>query len=133
MRSVFAFALLAVGLSYAQTDSLPACDATMRAYRAQFEALMYSGMTPVAGYPGTLIRTTPASEFSLSYLMAAPDDVKQCAMLNLTANRSLPADLTSVSNSVDGMLARRLLNYVVKHPERVAEIDAATPAVQAAK
>jgi hypothetical protein len=49
MRSVFAFALLAVGLSYAQTDSLPACDATMRAYRAQFEALMYSGMTPVAG------------------------------------------------------------------------------------
>ena len=54
-------------------------------------------------------------------------------MLNLTANRSLPADLTSVSNSVDGMLARRLLNYVVKHPERVAEIDAATPAVQAAK
>jgi len=65
--------------------------------------------------------------------MAAHDDVKHCAMLNLTANRSLPADLTSVSNSVDGMLARRLLNYVVKHPERVAEIDAATPAVQAAK
>jgi hypothetical protein len=79
MRSVFAFALLAVGLSDAQTDSLPACDATMRAYRAQFEALMYSGMTPVAGHPGTLIRTTPASEFSLSYLMAAHDDVIDAA------------------------------------------------------
>ena len=133
MRSVIVFALLAVGLSYAQTDSLPACDATMRAYRAQFEALMYSGMTPVAGHPGTLIRTAPASEFSLSYLIVVRDDVKQCATLNATANRSLPSDLTSVLNSVDGMLARRLLTYVVKHPERAAEIDAATPAVQAAK
>ena len=43
-------------LSYAQTDSLPACDATLRSYRAEFDVLIYSGMTPVLGHPETLAR-----------------------------------------------------------------------------
>ena len=60
-------------LAYAQTDSLPACEATLRSYSAEFDALMYSGMTPVVGHPETLVRTAPASEFSLSYLIVAHD------------------------------------------------------------
>ena len=116
-------------LAYAQTDSLPACDATLRSYSAEFDALMYSGITPVVGHPETLVRTAPASEFSLSYLIVAHDAVRECGVQQLTVRHSLSDDLKSVSHSVDAMLARRLLNYVVKHPERWREIDGSTTGV----
>ena len=83
-------------------------------------------MTPVVGHPESLVRTAPASEFGLSYLIVAHDAVRECAVQQLTVRRSVSGDLTSVSHSVDAMLARRFLNYVVKHPERSREIDAAT-------
>ena len=86
-------------------------------------------MTPVVGHPESLVRTAPASEFGLSYLIVAHDAVRECAVEQLTVRRSVSDDLTSVSHSVDAMLARRLLNYVVKHPERSREIDAATTGV----
>jgi hypothetical protein len=133
VRIALVLAILTTACAHAQTNSLQGCEATLRAYRAEFEGLIYSGMTPVAGHPTTLIRTAPASEFSLSYLIVAHDAVLECSRQQLVAGRPLSEDLKSVSNSVDAMLARRLLNYVVKHPERAREIDESTPAVQTSK
>ncbi len=83
-------------LAYAQTDSLPACEATLRSYSAEFDALMYSGMTPVVGHPETLVRTAPASEFSLSYLIVAHDAVRECGVQQLTVRHSLSGSIPNV-------------------------------------
>jgi hypothetical protein len=115
----------ALSLASAQTtDSVLHCDATMRVYRAEFDALASTGMTPMPGHPEISVRTAPASEFSLAYLLVANDAVRECAAQELSVRRTLSDDLMGVSHSVDAMLARRLLNYVLKNPERFREIDA---------
>src|SRR5947207_16012807 len=92
-------------LAYAQTDSLPACDATLRSYSAEFDALMYSGMTPVVGHPETLVRTAQATEFSLSYLIVAHEAVRERGVQQHTVGDSIADELKSVSHRVDAMLA----------------------------
>jgi hypothetical protein len=118
-KVAFVILILLSAFADGQTNSPQACDATLSSYRVEFDALKHSPESP----------TPTTSEFSLVHLFAIHNDVAECEKQQRAARRPFSADLKSVSDSVNAMLAKRLVNYFAKHPEHWQEIDASTPGV----